>query len=268
VVPVRNGEEITLPLASQKLLVVHYTLKNTNSEEIVVSRGVLRFAAIDSEGSTSEIFDDILSEKTGESVDTMLRPNQSLDAYAVITLPAKGGIEKLVVEGSGGSSLEIGIGSSLKPLPAAAADPADPSGFSALAEVHAPMSATCQLGRFNLLVEKAQYSAGPILKQMPGKGARFLGVALAVSNRTPQEQPIHWGTFTFVLQLADGTEITWNEEFLLSNTDELIDQTLGPGKQLKAWLFFEVPARSEARSLYAREGKEGRAYLVDLVAAK
>jgi len=268
VLPVRTGDELAIPLASEKLLVVHVTLKNPNSEEIVVSGGVLTFVTLGPEGSTSERQDWLISEKTGEYLDTTLGPNKTLDAFAVITLPAKGGIDKLVVGGDGGSSVEIGIGPSVKPLPAVAADPSDRSGHSALAEVPVPMDATCQLGIFNVLVEKAQYSANPILKQSPGKGAQFLAAALIIMNATPREQPIHWGSFAFSLKLADGREVSWNEELLLSNKDELIDQTLGPGKQLRARIFFEVPAGAEADVLRAREGKEGREYLVKLEVAK
>ena len=184
--PVRTGEEVAAPLAAEKLLVVHYTLKNPNPEAITVSWGFLTFTAIGREGAESEPSDLILMEKTGEAVDAVLRPDQTLDACTILTVPAKGGIETLVIDGDDGSSLKIGIGSAVKPLPAAVADPADPSGFTALAEVAVPMETSCPLGNFGVLVEKAQYTAGPIIKTMPGKGARFLVVALAVSNGTPQ----------------------------------------------------------------------------------
>jgi len=268
VATVRTGDSVIFPLAEEKLLVVHFTLRNPQSEDTWVSWATVAFTAVDAMGMNREYCGDILNEQTGESVDASLLPDQTIDAYTVVKMPARGPALTLLVRAADGAPLEFSLGDAVTPLQPPVADPADATGATALTEVPAEMGLAYSLGNFAVTVDKAEYTADAIQGQPPQEGARFLVFTLRLKNQTPDDQPLSWGTFTFSLRGPQGDEIPWNEQLLAAERHQEIDIMAAPGKETTVRVYFEVPSQMQPQSLFVREGAYGRAYLVDVSAVQ
>ncbi len=267
VATVRTGNSVVFPLAEEKLLVVHFTLRNPLSEQTWVSWPTVAFTAVDAMGMNREYCEDILNEQTGESVDASLLPNQTIDAYTVITMPARGPALTLLVRAADGAPLEFSLANAVTPLGPPLADPADTTGVTALSEVPAQMGLTYSLGNFAVTVDKAEYTGDAIQGQPPQEGTRFLVFTLRLKNQTPADQPLSWGSFGFSLRGPQGDEIPWNEYLLAPERDEAIEIMAAPGKETTVRVYFEVPAGMQPQALFVRQGQQGRAFLVEVPAA-
>jgi hypothetical protein len=148
------------------------------------------------------------------------------------------------------------------------ADPADPTGASAPAEVPAATGAVLPVGNLSVTVEGTQLSRDRIQKSAPGRGSQFLVARLRVKNVSPGDQPLYWESFDFALRSPQGADIPWNQELLASGRDEEVDLTLTPGRELTARIYFEVPQGSGPHTLFLRRGEGARAYLVEVGAGQ
>jgi hypothetical protein len=268
VATVRNGDSVIFPLAEEKLLVVHFTLRNAQAEDTWVSWDTVSFTAVDAMGMNREYCQNILNEQTGETVDASLLPNQTIDCYTVITMPARGPALTLLARAADGAPLEFSLRNAVASLEPPIADLADPAGATALTEVPAEMGVAYSLGNFVVTVDRGDYIQEAILREAPQEGARFLMFTLRLKNQTSADQPLSGGAFGFSLRGPQGDEIPWNGYMLAPNRDQEIDIAAAPGKVTTVRIYFEVPAGMQPTALFVREGVEGRAYLVNISGAR
>jgi hypothetical protein len=266
--PVRAGSSLIRPAAAEKLLVVHFTLRNPNSAETWLSWSSVSFRAVDAKGMNREDLQEFFNEQTGESVDAPLQPDQKIDAYTVITMPARGPATLLRAQAEDGNPLEFALGSAVAALQPPFADPTDPTGASALAEVPAAIGESITVGNFSMTVDKVAYTRGPIQESGPSKGSQFLVANLRVKNQAPADQPLAWDSFDFTLRAPDGDDVPWNGELLAAKRDDTVDITATPGREITLRIYFEVSLKMRPAALFAREGAGGRAYLVDVSGVK
>ena len=259
---------VVRPAAAEKLLVVHFTLRNPNSAETWLSWSSVSFRAVDAKGMNREDLQEFFNEQTGESVDAPLQPDQKIDAYTVITMPARGPATLLRSQAEDGNPLEFALGSAVAALQPPFADPTDPTGASALAEVPAAMGESIAVGNFSMTVDKIAYTRGPIQESGPSKGSQFLVANLRVRNQAPADQTLAWDSFEFSLRAPDGDDIPWNGELLAAKRDAAVEVTATPGREIALRIYFEVPLKLRPAALFAREGAGGRAYLVDVSGVK
>ncbi len=262
--PIRAGSEIIVPRADEKLLVVHLSLRNTRSAEAWVDYSSVSFAAADTYGVNRGDCGDLLNEQTGESLDAPLPSGQTIEAYTVITMPAQGAATRLTAQAAGFDPLEYALGGAVSALQPPFADPADPTGASALAEVPAAVGMALPVGYLAVTVEGAATSGDRIQRRAPGRGNQFLVATLRVRNPSPYEQPLYWESIDCALRSPQGEDLPWNQELLASNRDEQLDLTLTPGREATARVYFEVPQGSGPFTLFLRRGEGARAYLVSL----
>jgi hypothetical protein len=265
---VRAGSSLIRPAADEKLLVVRFTLRNPGSKETWLSWSSVSFRAVDAKGMNREDLQEFFNEQTGESVDASLQPNQKIDAYTVITMPARGPATLLRAQAEDGNPLEFALGSAVAALQPPFADPTDPTGASALAEVPAAIGESIMVGNFSMSVEKVAYTRGPIQESGPSKGSQFLVANLRVKNQAPADQPLAWDSFDFTLRAPDGDDVPWNGELLAAKRDDTVEVTATPGREIALRIYFEVPLELRPAALFAREGAGGRGYLIDVSGVK
>jgi len=261
---VRSGASMLFPLAQEKPLVVRFTLRNTQAEEAWVYWATAAFTAVDAMGMNREYCGQIFNEQTGESVDASLLPNQTIDCYTLVVLPSRGPAVRLLVRGEDGEPLDILLENRVTALAPPVADPADPTGATALTEVPAVMGVAYSLGNFVATVDRAQYASGAIADQTPQEGARFLVCTLRLKNQTLADQELYRGAFAFSLRGPQGDEVAWNEELLAAERDDPLDIEVTPGKETTVRVYFEVPAGMQPQALFVREGELGRGCLVSI----
>jgi hypothetical protein len=266
--PIRAGSEMIVPGADEKLLVVRFSLRNPGCEETWVDYSCLSFIAVDALGMNRECCGDLLNEQTGESMNTSLLPGQRIDAYAVITLPARGPDTGLVALGADGNLLEYPLAGAVAALEPPFADPADPTGASALAQVPMATGTAFPVESLAVTVERVVLNRDRIQKRRPGRGNQFLTVSLRVKNVSPEDQQLYCESLDFALRSPQGADVPWNQELLASGREDVADSTLTPGRETTARIYFEVPQGLGPLTLFARRGEGARAYLVDLGAAQ
>jgi hypothetical protein len=181
----------------------------------------------------------------------------------VITMPALGQATRLIAQSVDGDSLEYALGAAVTALQPPFADPADPTGASALGEVPVAMGTVFPVGSLSVTVERAVLTRERIQKRAPGRGNQFFVATLRVKNVSPGEQPLYWESFDFALRSPQDLDIPWNQELLAAGRDDEVDVTLTPGREATVRIYFEVPQGSGPLTLFARRGEGARAYLVD-----
>ena len=263
--PVVIGEQLYTPNASEKLMVLRFSVQNPQETNRFVRWDSLKFTAVDPFGVNHVNESNWGVSGSGHPVAMELLPAQKLEAYTVVTLPAKGPVPKLIVQAADSREspvLRYDLRRNVTPLERPVADPADETGSTALEEVAAQREIAWPCKNFSVNVEKFAAVTSAIMNEAPPKGGRFLVVTLLVKNQAPTGSFLRWDTFTPVVTTTDGDELRY-EGMLLASTDRNVAQTIRPGAEMRVRLYFTVPAETQPRSLSIREG-EGRSYLFQL----
>ncbi len=167
----RIGADYYVPTAEEKLLVVHFTLQNPQPSERGVGWSVCSFTAVDATDTNREYPQNIGVESTQEALSLDLKPAQKLDAYTIITVPARGEVPKLIVKAQDQLVIRYDLRKKVKGLAAPFGDPADKSGATALADVPAVVGTYCPVGMWDARLDSTSYTTGAIKEEAP-EGAR------------------------------------------------------------------------------------------------
>jgi len=266
VAQVKIGKEVFCPLASEKFLVLHYTIHNPQKTAQQATFNTLRFTAVGASSDSYKYSEKVAQEKDSKPLNMSLKPAQKIEAYTYIRVAAEGVIPKLIVErGSNNPVVRFDLRDKIKPLTAPFADPADTTGSTALTEVPAQMDTYYPLGDNDLKVISASYTDQPVVKEKPAKGFRFMVVTVSIKNMDVKERKVGWKTFNPKLVAEDGEELKWKEALVHATRPEaLIDVTAKPGQELQARFYFQVRTDTPAKTLSIREGSKGRVYVFDV----
>ena len=222
-----SADDLVAPKVGEKLLVVHYRLKNPNTSDLYYSGGHL-FQTVTSDDQTADDSGTSRREGSKEKVAMTMKPGQGIDnlvTYAVI--PAKGPLPKIILHyGRVGTKEEViryvlGQGKNVvKPIPAPYADPSDPAGATALTLVPAKVGTTYQAGFLDVSLDAVAFAPGPFGELTAEDGKRFLVATVTVTNK-------EWGQLYF----KDGFTATLRT----SDDEKVTDFTQLKGKRDEAW---------------------------------
>jgi hypothetical protein len=261
------GEDIFVPKGDEKLLVIHYTIHNPQSEEREAAWNTFDFTAIDSSNQNNEYSQFVGQEDNSLELGSFsLKPAQEVKVYTFITVPAKGVIPKLIVKKYDGPVLRYDLKDKVTPLPAPYADPADTTGFTALKEVPWPTGTYCPTGMFDIRLDSATYTNETYAEYVPEEGTHHLLLDVTIKNPSGANQTVYWSTFEPKIKTTDGESIEYNQILLHAKRDEVLDAELEPGQEVHARFFFQIYKDDPAAKFSVREGSDenNRQYSFDV----
>lgn len=257
---VNIGERTYMPTASEKLLVLHFTVQNPQKTDLFVRFDSLRLMAVDAM-DVNHAAADWGDEDSKGKLGIALKPAQKIKAYTVITVPAKGQIPKLMVQSSidnDGPVLRYDLRDKVTLLKAPIADPADATGATALEIVTAAAKEKYPCGPFDMTLEQFTTTTETVDGVAPKKGESYLLATLRLKNDTPVPQNLRFDTFKPVLVSTDG-EILRYGNMLFATTDRRVSQPVNPGDEMTIRLYFTIPKDVKPGTLTIRRG-DGTTY--------
>ena len=257
IVPFCVGNNIWVPKADEKMLVLHYTIQNSMPREQSYSWSDIRFTGVDSKDMNHEFIQAVSREGDRQSLSISLKPGQKLEATTAIVVPAEGVLPKLIVERTKGEPvIRYDLRGKATPLPAPAADTADTSGATALKVIPARTGAFSRLGVFDARLDEVTYVNGPLLRREPGDGKRWLTAIFTIKNTTNTTQRYLWSDFLPDLRDADGEKAEYTQAILKASRDEAAGDDLAPGEEARIRFFFALPQKVDGKILRLAEGKQ------------
>lgn len=264
------GDNVYVPKADEKLLILRYTVHNPQKVDKTYAWNTLKFTVVDAQDVNHADDNYVGRDGTSNVLDIALKPAQKVGAYAVITVPATGPVPKLIVSANDEQGVvRYDLRGKVKALAAPFADPADSTKVTALEAVPMKAGAYGPLGYFDVKLDSVAY-AGSIKGQTFENGERALVATLSVRNgtaKTAGPRSWNWDAFQIKLRDADG-EVTAYDDYLLKvSRDETADGTLKPGEEARFRVYFKLPAGVKGQSLQVAEG-ESRALVFDVSNAR
>jgi hypothetical protein len=263
-----------VPKAEEKLLILRYTVHNPIPQEQGFEWYSLRFTAVDAKDTNHDFVQAIAREGTSEKLSIRLKPAQKVDVVAAILVPAEGVVPKLIVQREqNGPVIRYDLRGKAKALPQGIADPADPSGATALKVVPAQPGAFNAIGVFDARLDEVAYTTEALARRALEPGKHNLTAVFTIRNRTAGPQTYTWSDFVPVLKDSDGEKAPYTQALLKASRDEKADGTLAPGEEARIRFFFPLPQNVTGKTLTLAEGKRvhqttARAFAFDLTGAK
>ena len=252
---VQVGEHYYFPTANEKLLVVHFTLRNPNKKERYVDWATLAFTAVDST-TTNREGEHVGIDPNKEALGISLKSEQEIDAYTVIRIPAKADVDKLLVKCSDDEkTLGYVMNGRIKSV----------ESFVSESEINIEAGKYYPMGLLDYKMLDSKYTSSPILNEKPGEEKRYLVITIGLRNPTRSNVDYDYSSFAVLLRMSDGKNLDWNQYLLSTASNDQLSGTLTRNQEIKARLYFEVPKGGDvaARSLRFGEG-ESRVYIYKL----
>ena len=264
--PVALDGGLYMPNPDEKLLVLHFTVQNPNQKEDLLARNhILRIIAVDST-DTNITCDGWGNPETHASIDIRLKPAQKISCYAVIPVPAKNPVPKLIIQpdwNNDGGVLRFDLHGKVKPLTAPYADPADASGATPLTEVPAECNKPYPFASLEVTLQKMEYTTTVRSDDKLKDGERALMLTWHVKNLHPDKEQIRDSTFSRKLVSVDGEELACNSDVLFPSSLRPVDQAIPPGGELTLKCYFKVPKDFAPKALKFKQNwyRGARTYL-------
>lgn len=274
-VSIGNGTYLTN--ANEKLLVIHYTLHNPNKSDYGLAWSTLEIFGVDANDKNCRFVAQVGIEGSGEKCSMWLKPGQKTHLYTLITVPAKGLLPKFVLQSRDRLVLRYDLSkkdakgnfvNKVKPLLPQIADPADPTGATALERVPSQIGEYCPLRGFDAKLDSVAFSDASIQGRAPEKGRRYLVANVTARNGRSTDADFSWGSISPHLYDLDGGQISWNSTTLYASRDDNAHTRLAPGQEVRVRYFFAVPTNLPLKSLTLQETNSGRVYAYDLASLK
>lgn len=252
-----SGSEYA-PKADEKLLVIHYRVKNPNTTDMYFgSRGF--FQAVDANDNTIQDCGDSRRADSTQTVGETIKPGQGIaDLVTYIVVPANTVVPKLILQlGRAGTQdlvTRYTLGAApnvVKPIPAPYADPADKTGATPLAQIPGTIGTTYQAGYFDLTVDSLALAPGPFGDLTADDGKQFLVATISATNRSFGQQ-YYSGTFVPTLTTSDD-KITDFNELKADHDDPFEGRQIDPGETVRERIVLQVPKDATLQSLSIAE---------------
>ncbi len=238
---------------AQKVLIIHYRIKNPNSADMYYGSGGL-FQAIDGNGNTIRDIDGSRRESEKTGVGVQVKPGQGIDDLeTAIVVPTQGAVSKLILlMGRAGTSdrvtrFPIGVAPNvIAPLPAPYADPSDKSGATLLADIPAVVGKTYHAGILDMSLDAIKLDPGPIGKYTADQGKEFLVATVTVTNE-------FFGTWYFSDDIkptlkTDDDKITSHNQVKATHDEDFEGRTLDPGDTATERIILQVPTDADLKT--------------------
>lgn len=195
-----------------------------------------------------------------------LKPAQRIEAYACIVVPAATSIPKLMVMpqlANDGPILRYDLHDQVNPLPAPIADPADPTGATALEIVPAKPGEPYSLRNFDVAVEKTEMVTTALDAAAPANGDSYFVVTILVKNKLAIDSVLRFDTLQRTLTNLDGQQLKANNNLLAATGNVGFNQKVAPGEEARVRFYFTVPKDTKLKSLGIKEATS-RTYQYDV----
>lgn len=272
--PLVIADTIYCPKASEKLLVLRFSVHNPQPREVFARYDTWSIMAVDANGGNEEHIGDagiVTSKDIGNSSKTSfgmtMNRGQKVDVITAIIVPAAGEIPKVIFKSSDNLVLRYLLSGKLKPLAAPFADTNDKTGATALAAVTGQPGTFCPLGELSFKFDGASFSDTPYKGQELGEGNRNLFVAATIKNVAPTKQFFRYDFLKSALKDAGGADVDAKKDMLLGSRDAGVETDLAPGQELKVRIQFEVPKDLTLKT-YSVAKDESRLYEFDISGVK
>lgn len=265
------GNDVYVPKASEKLLILRYTVHNPQKQDFHYFYRTLQFTVVDAKNVNHANENHVGRDGTSDRLDITLKPAQKVGAYAVIAVPAAGPVPKLIVNRQDDNQVvRYDLRGKVKALPDPFADPSDAAKVTALEAV--PMNAGVYgpLGYFDLKLDSVAWSTNPINGRPLETGERNLVAVFTARNgsaKTADARSIFSRTFSFKLRDADGDVTEYDDSPLKVSRDESTSSTLKPGEEARFRVYFKLPANVKGQSITVVE-EDSRALVFDVSGAR
>ncbi len=256
IVPVTIGNMTWVPKADEKLLVLHYTVHNPNPAEFGYDWWSIRFIVVDGKDTNHEYIQAIGREGTTERLSIRLKPAQKIDVYAAVVVPANGVVPKLMVEREKGAPIiRYDLRGKVTALPAPVADESDSTGATVRPVIAVPAGVSQQIGVFDVKIDQVSYVEGPLGRQTPKPGMRWMTATVNVKNKSGRNERYVWSDFRAELVDADGEKTPAVQALVKASRDEVAYGEVAPGEEARFRFLFPVPQNVTGKMLRLAEGK-------------
>ena len=251
-----------MPKAGEKLLVLHYRVKNPNTSDFYFKPGEL-FQTVAADDQTRDDFEYSRRASQKSTTEDTFKPGQGYDdLITCAVVPGQGAIPKIILQyGRAGTSDKViryllGAGKNkVQPLPAPYADPADPTGATALIDIPAKLGTTYVAGVADISVDSAAFAPGPFGDTAADDNKQFLVCTVTVTNKSWDKNYFKDG-LTPVLITSDD-EKTTDYVLLKGKRDEVREgEEMDPGASITVRMLFQVPKDVTAKSLTLSEAED------------
>ncbi len=258
---VNIGDKIYVPKADEKLMLLRFTIQNPNKTDTFVRGDGLRIMAVDMMNVNHECRSIWGDAESLQYIARDLKPAQKIEAYTVIVVAAKGSIPKLMVQpwnDNDGPLLRYDLRDKVTPLKAPIADPADPTGSTALPVVKGEFNVAYPYKNFDITVEKFDYATVGLDDEPAPKDMRFLVATLLIKNKAPNPSFLRGDYITPELTSTDGEALRYRC-MLFASSNRRIQQDLKPGQEMRVRILMDIPKGCVPQTLSLHEG-DSRAY--------
>lgn len=258
--PVTIGGKCFTVNGDEKLLVLHFKVKNPGKTKCTARYDMLPIAAIDGAKVSRPQRQAWGVEETGELAAFDLEPNQEVSLFNVIAVPAKGEPVTILVKSNrdnDGPELPYDVAGHVPALPAPFADPSDPTGATALQEIAAKRGAAYPCCFFSIKVEDMGFVTTQLGETRLAEGERYFVCGLRAKNMTPDEHLLRHDMLQPVLVTEARERMTY-KGMLHEDNDRPVAQPLRPGEEMPVRLYFVVPKGAAPAELMIQEPKSRR----------
>ena len=244
------------PNSTQKVLEVHYKVKNPQSTDEYFN-GSDYIQVIDQLDETLTTHDGTgRNVITDDNAAATLKPGQGIaDIVTYALVPAKGPESKLILTlgraGVNEKILRFPLGTApniVTPLPAPYADPTDPSGTTAAAEVPATFGTVYVAGFYGLTVSSPTFASGALGRITPDDGKKLLTVLVTLKDITEAQQYCN-GALQASVTDPDGDSLTMVGNLKAEHDDNWDGRMLDPAETTSFRAVFEVPTDETLQTL-------------------
>lgn len=265
--------DCTVPKADEKLVVLHVRIKNSNADDNYFDAGAHGWTAVDSDGNDHAGGTDYGRDITGKAIVPSLKPGQGYDdVYTSILVPAKGPLAKLILNngriGTADDVLRFNIGAGknvIAPLPPYVADPADPTGVTALADISGKVGAFYPMGTFDVRFDNFQFSDGPVDGNNVDDGKRFI-IATATFKYlgTGDDAAIYPSLFTTQATNSDDDDIQFDGGMTADKDEDVpSDRRIRTNDTYTIRFYGQVSIGTKLKTFTISEG-DSRRYVYDI----
>lgn len=267
---VKIGENVYIPTADEKLLLLHFTYHNPRPSEYFIRWDSFGFTIVDPQSENHDGLQELGMEKDSSTCSMTFKPAQKVEVYGVMRVPAKGEMPKLIIKSNDDNLvLRYDLRGKVKGLTAPYADPADSAGATALATIAAKSGTTYPVGMFDFKFDSAEYNSASTMGEATlDEGERFFVAKFSLKNVDTKDAYFRWDSFATKLVDSDGVEVATAYDVYQASKDRSYGANTKPGQELTLRYIFKVPNDTDLKTFSVAWPENGRIYEFDISGVK
>lgn len=248
--PVVIGNSIYTVKEDEKFLIMHFVYHNPMHENYFVRWDTFRFTVVDSSDQNHDGLTALGAEADHTDVSMDLKPAQKKEVMAVMIVPAKSEMPKLIIGSGDDLVLRYDLRGKVKGLPATYADPADKSGATALDTVNVKLNTPYSIGTWSIKVAGAQIiSERQIGEAEADEDGRFCAVTFSIKNISPNKEFFRWDTLGVKLVDTDDVELDNSFWLFRATSAKSFENDIPAGKEFTLRYIFKIKNDTTPKAL-------------------